>query len=135
MSESIPPMATTREQRLIAGLRAARLAIGWTQGELAKAAGVGTVTVARMEAGLMSPRLSTLSKLQDTLEAAGVLIHANDPPGGASVVLSPRAILESRRRYEEARRHRSQGQGSDASTGGTSAHRRETRGSSKGDEP
>jgi len=132
MSESIDPIPTTREQRLIAGLRAARLALGWTQGELARVAGVGTVTVARMEAGLMSPRLSTLSKLQDALEAAGVQVLPNDPPGGASVLLSPAAILESRRRYEEARILRSQAQASDPSTGGSSSHRRELRGTDEG---
>jgi transcriptional regulator with XRE-family HTH domain len=48
-------------------LRHARRAAGLSQAELADRAGVGAATVARLEAGNMDPRVSTLEKLARAL--------------------------------------------------------------------
>ena len=61
--------------------RAARGLLDWTQDELAKAAGVGVVTVRQFEAGRAEPRGSTLAVLLQALEAAGVEFTNGDAPG------------------------------------------------------
>ncbi|WP_420798043.1 helix-turn-helix transcriptional regulator [Ectothiorhodospira variabilis] len=45
--------------RIISSIKSARAALGWTQPELAQRAGISKVALARLEAGLASPRLST----------------------------------------------------------------------------
>lgn len=93
----------SQEVRSISAIRAARFAIGWSQAELATASGVSEVSIARMESGALSPRLSTISKVQTALEDAGVFITHNHPPGGFSLALTPDAVATSRRRYDTPR--------------------------------
>lgn len=93
----------SQEARSISAIRAARFAIGWSQAELATASGVSEVSIARMESGAISPRLSTISKVQTALEDAGVFITHNQPPGGFSLALTPDAVATSRRRYDTPR--------------------------------
>lgn len=71
--------------KIITSLKTARTALGWTQQALAEKSGVALVTIARMESGMMSPRLSTLSKLKIALADAGVRIVDESPAGGFSL--------------------------------------------------
>lgn len=50
------------------------------------------VSIARMETGMMSPRLSTLSKLKAALSEAGVRIVNESPAGGFSLYVDPKAL-------------------------------------------
>jgi transcriptional regulator with XRE-family HTH domain len=66
--------------------RAARGLVGWSQQELAKNAGVGTVAIHQLESGTSQPRRATLDVVRRALEAAGVeFIDENG--GGAGVRL------------------------------------------------
>lgn len=66
--------------------RAARGLIGWSQQELAKSAGVGTVAVHQLESGTSQPRRATLDVIRRAFEKAGVeFIEENG--GGAGVRL------------------------------------------------
>lgn len=67
---------------VVSALRAARVALGWTQHELANASGVSKVTIARLESGVISSKMSTLLALQAALERAGAHTTLNDPVGG-----------------------------------------------------
>lgn len=70
--------------------RAARALIGWTQQDLALAAGIGKVTVRQFEIGNAEPRQATLTVMKMALEAAGVeFIDENG--GGAGVRLKERS--------------------------------------------
>ena len=74
---------------LPAQCRAARALLEWSQQDLAKAAGVGVVTVHQFEAKLSEPRRATLDVIRRTLEAAGVeFIDENG--GGPGVRLRKR---------------------------------------------
>lgn len=92
---SYDPQAQT-----VSAVRAARFALNWSQADLATASSVSEVSIARLESGALSPRLSTLSKIQSALEAAGVSITLNQPPGGYTLALTPDAVATSRRRYD-----------------------------------
>jgi predicted transcriptional regulator len=52
--------------------RAARGLLAWSQQDLAKEAGVGTVTVHQLEAGTSQPRRATLDVIKRAFERAGV---------------------------------------------------------------
>jgi transcriptional regulator with XRE-family HTH domain len=66
--------------------RAARGLVGWSQQELAKNAGVGTVAIHQLESGTSQPRRATLDVVRRAFEAAGVeFIDENG--GGAGVRL------------------------------------------------
>jgi transcriptional regulator with XRE-family HTH domain len=66
--------------------RAGRGLLGWSQQELADAAGVGVVTVHQLEAGTSEPRRATLEAIRRAFEKAGVeFIDENG--GGAGVRL------------------------------------------------
>ena len=56
-----------------AQIRAARALLGWTQAELAAAAGIGVVAVKLFERGRSDPRSSTVAKIEQALDAAGVI--------------------------------------------------------------
>ena len=63
--------------------RAARGLVGWSQQELAKNAGVGTVAIHQLESGASQPRRATLDVVRRALEAAGVeFIDENGGGGG-----------------------------------------------------
>jgi len=72
---------------MITGLqiRASRAALRWSADDLARRAGVGIMTLKRMEAcdGIPSSRASTLADVQSALEAAGIEFvgSPNDRPG------------------------------------------------------
>ncbi|WP_145770301.1 helix-turn-helix domain-containing protein [Denitratisoma oestradiolicum] len=85
----------SQETRIISAIRAARAALNWTQPDLAKNSGVALVTIARMESGMMSPRLSTLAKLKAAIETAGVRIADDYPPGGYTLTVSEQGISEA----------------------------------------
>jgi transcriptional regulator with XRE-family HTH domain len=55
-------------------LRAARALLGWKQSDLAKAAGIGIATVARIEQGdgIAGGNVSTIVSLQEALERRGI---------------------------------------------------------------
>lgn len=88
----------SQETRIVSSLRSARAALGWSQPVLAKRAGVSLVALARMEAGMASPRLSTVAKLKSAIENAGIRIADDYPPGGYTVTVTEAAIAESMRR-------------------------------------
>jgi transcriptional regulator with XRE-family HTH domain len=71
-----------------AQLRAARALLGWRQEDLAKASGVGLATVARIEQGkgVVQGNFSTIVKLQQALERAGISF-IDDAVGGVGVRL------------------------------------------------
>ena len=52
--------------------RAARGLLDWSQQDLANHAGVGIVTVRQLEAGVNTPRRSTLEVIRQAFERAGV---------------------------------------------------------------
>lgn len=69
-------------------LPAARALLGWTQGQLGKAAGLSTAAVARIEGGMADARMSTLEAILDVLEARGIEF-ISDADGSIGVVLRP----------------------------------------------
>jgi len=69
-------------------LRMARAAIGWGVRELAEKAGVTANTVTRIENG-SDARLSTIDRLRQALEAAGV-VFIDENGGGPGVRLRKR---------------------------------------------
>ncbi len=82
--------------RIITSLKTARTALNWTQQVLAEKCGVSQVTIARMETGAMSPRLSTVSKIKTALHEAGVRIIDESPEGGFSLIVDGKVFrLES----------------------------------------
>jgi transcriptional regulator with XRE-family HTH domain len=72
-------------------LRAARGLIGWSQLELAKAAGVGRATIADFETGKRDPYDRTIDLIQGALERAGVEFTNGERPG---VRMRPSFALE-----------------------------------------
>lgn len=68
-------------------IRAARALLDWRQGDLAKASGVGTATIQRIERseGHFKSNLSTILRLRETLERAGVYFIDADDHGGVGV--------------------------------------------------
>jgi transcriptional regulator with XRE-family HTH domain len=60
--------------RYSAQIRAARALLGWSQGQLARSAGVGLATLQRIEQneGIVKGNFSTVLKIQKALEGAGV---------------------------------------------------------------
>jgi transcriptional regulator with XRE-family HTH domain len=68
-----------------AQIRAARALLGWRQEDLAKASGVGTATIQRIEKSnelTMSGYVSTLVRIQTAFEAAGIQFIDDDEIGG-----------------------------------------------------
>ena len=62
-----------------AQIRAARALLGWRQEDLAKASKVGLATIARIEQGegLVQGNFSTITKIQQALERAGITFLAS----------------------------------------------------------
>jgi len=56
-----------------AQIRAARALIGWKQTDLAVASGLSEMSIKNIERDATDPRASTLLKIQEALEAAGVV--------------------------------------------------------------
>lgn len=55
-----------------AQVRMARAGLGWRREDLAKAAGLSAVGLKLIEGEKVRPRVSTLTKIEDALRAAGV---------------------------------------------------------------
>lgn len=53
-------------------VEAARVLLGLTQGELAKAAGVSEITIRRYETNVQVPNTRTLAKILETIEMRGI---------------------------------------------------------------
>jgi transcriptional regulator with XRE-family HTH domain len=73
-----------------AQIRAARALLGWRQGDLSRASGVGVATIHRVEkvSSGSTGYVSTLSRIQAALEAAGVLFIDDDGSLGFGVRLA-----------------------------------------------
>jgi transcriptional regulator with XRE-family HTH domain len=73
-----------------AQIRAARALLGWRQGDLSRASGVGIATIHRIEktSGGSTGYVSTLSRIQGAFEAAGVLFIDDDGNAGFGVRLA-----------------------------------------------
>ena len=56
-----------------AQIRAARALLGWNQIQLAAAAGLTEITIKDLERGLANPRPSTLDRIQQAFDEAGVV--------------------------------------------------------------
>lgn len=69
--------------RYAAQIRAARSLLGWRQGELASAAGVGLATLQRIEQtdGVVNGNFSTILKIEKALQDAGIHFIDDDPKG------------------------------------------------------
>jgi transcriptional regulator with XRE-family HTH domain len=67
-----------------AQIRAARALLGWRQEDLAKASGVGTATIQRIEKSdqEITGYASTMVRLQRAFEQAGIQFIAADESGG-----------------------------------------------------
>ena len=52
--------------------RAARVLLGWTQTDLAEAAGLARATVADFERGIRDPHPNNRKAIREALEAAGI---------------------------------------------------------------
>ena len=70
-------------------IRAARALLGWRQEQLAQAAGIGLATVQRIEQspGMVRGNFSTVVKIQQALEQAGIRFIDNDESDGIGVRL------------------------------------------------
>ena len=73
----------------VAQLRAARALLGWSQAELAKSSGVAIATIKRMEGarGLPKTAVENVWKVQQALQAAGVVFIDQNDGGGPGVRL------------------------------------------------
>ncbi|MEI4480956.1 MULTISPECIES: helix-turn-helix transcriptional regulator [unclassified Phyllobacterium] len=72
----------------VAQIRAARGLLGWSQQELADAAGVGRATIADFETGKRTPYARTIEEMQRALESAGVVFLESDQAMGEGVRFS-----------------------------------------------
>lgn len=94
---AVPSTATKKQKYkkpspLATAIRIARHALGWTQDELANQSGVSPVTIARMEAAMTSPTISTMLKLQQVISKSGIHITINEPDGGFTLRVFPSAL-------------------------------------------
>ena len=73
-----------------AQIRAARALLGWRQEDLSKAAGVGTATIQRIEKSdrPIAGYVSTLVRIQEAFQDAGVLFIDDDEMAGIGVRLA-----------------------------------------------
>jgi predicted transcriptional regulator len=71
-------------------IRAARGLLGWSQAHLALQAGVGLMTIKRMEAhpGRVAGTVDSVLKVQGALEKAGIRLINADKNGGPGVRLA-----------------------------------------------
>jgi transcriptional regulator with XRE-family HTH domain len=73
-----------------AQIRAARALLGWRQGDLSNASGVGIATIHRIEnaSSGSTSYVSTLSRIQAALETAGIVFIDDDGSAGFGVRLA-----------------------------------------------
>lgn len=72
----------SKSMRYSSQIRAARALLGWSQGKLARVAGIGLTTLQRIEQneGIVKGNFSTILKIQKALQQAG--IHFTDDEAG-----------------------------------------------------
>ena len=77
-------------------VRAARALLGWNQIKLAKAAGIGSTTIKRLESasGLLSGSAETAWRIQGALEKAGIIFIDADESNGPGVRLARPIALD-----------------------------------------
>lgn len=73
-------------------VRAARSLLFWSQQDLSFAAGVTRLTIARIEALSLQPRMQTVGKIKNALFTAGIKVLDGQPNGGFSVVVTQEVI-------------------------------------------
>ena len=68
-------------------IRAARALLNWRQGHLAERAAVGLATIQRLEKGdgPLTGNISTLRRIQEAFEKAGIVFMDKDAQGGVGV--------------------------------------------------
>ena len=81
-------------------IEAARVLLGLTQGELAKAASVGEVTIRRYETNVQVPNKRTLAKILEAIEIRGIEFTNGS---GIGVRLNYEKAAEFARSSEQAR--------------------------------
>lgn len=59
-------------------IKAARALLGWSQADLAKAAGYALPTINNLERGETNPRTSTLQDVRQAVEQAGVQLYGHN---------------------------------------------------------
>lgn len=64
-----------------AQIRAARALLDWSQRDLAALCGISQPGLANIERGVSDPRVSTLKRIQEALEDAGVEFISEDGGG------------------------------------------------------
>jgi transcriptional regulator with XRE-family HTH domain len=71
-------------------IRAARALLGWRQGDLSEAAGVGIATIQRIEKSDYAERghVSTLKRIESALENAGIIFIDEDDAAGVGLRLA-----------------------------------------------
>lgn len=72
----------SNSQLLSSAIRSGRAALKWSQSELSESSGVSTPTIARIETGLITPRMDTIGLLFEALKNAGVSFNWISPAIG-----------------------------------------------------
>ncbi len=93
----------SQETRIVSFIKSARAALGWSQPDLAEHSGVSVVAIARLEAGTVSPRLSTVSKIKEAFNKAGVRVVDDQPEGGYTMVVAAAAVQTSEQQVGKRR--------------------------------
>ena len=75
------PKTVKRQMPAISQIRGARGMLGWTQPQLALAAGLSEPTVKRFETGKAAVSEAAVAKMVAALEAAGVEFTDGEQPG------------------------------------------------------
>lgn len=86
-------------------LRLARIALGWTQQQLAERADIGVATVVRAEAG-RNPQSDTLEAIAAALRSAGIKFLPEEDDSGEGLKLPKVRRAPSARRGGRASRNR-----------------------------
>lgn len=69
-------------------VRACRSALGWSQSILADKSGMATVSIARIESGLISPRIDTARSIIRAFQDAGLDVREDEPRGGFTLIVN-----------------------------------------------
>jgi predicted transcriptional regulator len=70
-------------------IRASRAVLGWSQSTLAEKADMATVSIARIEAGVISPRIDSARSIIRAFQDAGLVIHEDEPRDGFTLIVNP----------------------------------------------
>ncbi|EKD22613.1 MAG: hypothetical protein ACD_84C00038G0010 [uncultured bacterium] len=78
-----------KENKSIGALcRGCRGILNWPQDELAKRSKVSRATIARLESGMLNPKVSTSRKIIRAFQDAGVVVTYDKPRGGFTLVVN-----------------------------------------------